>query len=108
MDPQHRFTVQHIHLHRGLELAQMGFGFPALPVDRGHVHRAVVLRIKQRGHHNDLARAKPALGHVIAEFAHYQRWRQGLQGVGTKPGGTGAGLEPFDQLVVCAEGTEPP
>jgi hypothetical protein len=35
VDSQHGLTMQHIHLHCGLELCQMGFGFPALPVQFG-------------------------------------------------------------------------
>jgi hypothetical protein len=30
VDPQHGLTMEHVHLHRGLELRQMDFGFSTL------------------------------------------------------------------------------
>jgi hypothetical protein len=46
VDPQHGFTMQHIHLHRGLELCQMSFGVPVLPIELSQVSTWVALRIE--------------------------------------------------------------
>ena len=46
VDPQHGFTMQYIHLHRGLELCEMSFGVPALPTEFGQVSTWVALSIE--------------------------------------------------------------
>ena len=107
VDPQHGLTMAHGHLHRGLEWRQRGFGVPPRLGERGSIRTGVALRSDHGGYASAPARAQPARGHVIAALAPHQRRRQGRQGVGTEPGGTGAGREPFNPLVVCANGAAP-
>ena len=41
-----RFTVQHIHLHHGLEIRQRGFDLPALAVELGEVGATGVWHVR--------------------------------------------------------------
>lgn len=107
VDPQHGLTMPYSHLPRGLEWCEMRVGVPARPVAFGQVRTGVARRLTSGGHPGHLTRAKPATGHVIPELSPHQRGRQRLPSVGPEPGRTGAGLDPFNPWVVCAEGADP-
>src|SRR4030095_1887720 len=85
----------------------MGFGFPALVVQRGHVGAWIALGVNERGHDSDRPRAKPRGADLIPDFADdYCRW-QGLERFLRKPRRAGLGFEPLHLLVVFAVRLDP-
>ena len=68
-DTQDGFAVEPLQLHRGLELSQMGCGFPALVVQRGHSGTGRALDVHSRGHARDRRRAQPRRADLVPDGA---------------------------------------
>jgi hypothetical protein len=66
-------TVQHIHLHRGLELRQCGFNLPALAGPLGKVGHTVAFRVEERGHQGDLAGPEARAADGVAQLSEHSR-----------------------------------
>jgi hypothetical protein len=62
-------TVQDVHLHRLLEMAEIGFDLPALPIEIGQFRSRIEVRVEQIGHQCYLLRTTATLVNIIAQFA---------------------------------------
>jgi len=80
-----RFTVQHIHLHRGLEVRQRGFDLPAQAVQLGEVGNTVDLCIEQCGDESNLTGPEPRRAEVVAHLSEHQCLWQGGQCLSGEP-----------------------
>jgi hypothetical protein len=106
-DTQDGLAVEPIHLHSGLELSQMGFGFPALVGQRGHVGTWIALDVDSRGHDSARLRAKPRRADVGPDVAYDSgRW-QCLACLLSEPRRARFGFEPLHQWVMFAVGLDP-
>jgi hypothetical protein len=78
----------------------MGFGFPALVVQRGHVGTWIALDVDSRGHDSARLRAKPRRADVVPDVAYDSgRW-QCLACLLSEPRRARFGCEPLHQLVL--------
>jgi hypothetical protein len=71
-----RCAVQHLHLHRGLEVHQGGFDLPAPSVPRGEIGDAVDLGIEPRRHEGQLVGPEPL---DISSTSHQGRTVRGMR-----------------------------
>jgi hypothetical protein len=69
------FAVEHVRVHRGLELAQMGFDLSEGAVQGRQVIGAIARRVEQGRDQRDLMGSKPRRADRIPDLAHAQGHR---------------------------------
>ena len=110
--PRRRPPDQSGFLNRGLRRLQMagvGFDFPALAKQISQCLLGVNFRIDQRRDERDLFRAKTFLINRVAQFANQDRIgqrRELLRAHPSRPVGTG-GFQPLDELVGRSQRAQP-
>jgi hypothetical protein len=77
--------MQHIHLHRGLEVRQRGSHLPMLALELGEVGYTVDLRIEQCSDESNPTGPAPRHAEVVAHLSEHQRLWQGSQCLSGEP-----------------------